>query len=628
MNVVLGRLLGKQPLFASSLWIPKFFRLNVRRWNATEASFRSLKYYEVLPDGLKLKKEAVTDNAALNKAYQEYLTLLKFEEDKHQLKCRSCGIAPLQSTDPNAENYYQPSKFVPTVQKKSNHDIPEEAKRELLQHMGIEEGSLIGDSTVICHERNVIKLSNISNYLVCCKRCLDLVDHGVIDIAHYNLADIMKKIPKEAIVVNVMSLVDFPTACDSAVYKDRDPKSIYYFITGGDYFYRIKEQIRNSGEQYVRGVLAKYMDADPEKVFLVSAKKGWYVRESFKKLPPGSVYLVGRSNAGKSSLIKKLIVTQENIKLDKNTAKTEINSERYLASLGINAPGVHLVPGFTRDMQKFDKIPGYTIYDTPGYIQADHGLYKHILPELIRKEREYPQFSAEDHKIYSSFKFKGKAGYDGNVLCSYGGVFFLQPPHGIVFQRANFFPYKTNQTEYRYRNWHRAREANYKRTKANVGKFVLKKESFEDMDRYVIPPFYGTVDIVIQDFGFFSLAPTSSPKDVSGLFQIWVPSNVRVILRDSIFKYLYKRHELYDKTGNVIKKSNIVKKGVSALQKITDDKLHFSELISADPKIENSDAFLLACPKKDIKPPIVGRAQDGRPVYPKYKNPYWRKLKV
>ncbi|TID20350.1 hypothetical protein CANINC_003643 [Pichia inconspicua] len=524
--------------------------------------------------------------------------------------------------------YYQMPKFVPEKVKRDVHDIPEYAKKELLKDMGLERDDDLVDYHEIAHDRNIMKLEEISNYLVSCKRCHDLMDHGIFDVATYSFENVMEKIPADATVVNVMSIIDFPTACNSIVHKDRDPKSIYYFITGADYFYQKKEQVKNLGEHYLRDTLSKYMNADPDKVFFVSSKTGWYVPESFAKLPRGPVYLVGRTNAGKSSLLKRLILMHSNIKLDKKVTKTEITSGKQLAKMDIKTPGVYFAPGFTRDVQKFTNIPGLTIYDTPGYISADLGIYKHFLPEVNRQNRDYPTFTAENHRIYSSFKFKGKAGYDGNVLCSYGGVFFLQPPHGAVFQRVNFFPYKTNQIEYRCRNWERALQVNAKRTKAHVGKFLFKEDSINDMVRYVIPPFYGTIDIVIQDFGFFSIAPTSSPKDASGLFQIWVPNNVKVIIRDSIFKYLYKRHELRDQTGNVVKKSNVVRKGVVTLKRIGNDKLYFSELVPANAELENKAAFSLACPLSDIKPPIVGKTDDGRPIYPKYNNPYWRDLKV
>lgn len=602
--------------------------LVTRRWNATSTTIKHFKYYNVSHDKIELKEENIESNTELSEAYNEYKQILKDKEANGDLSCRNCGAVPLQSTDPENPKYYQVPKFVPERVKKDMDDIPDFAKKELLKDMGIEENEDLLDYAEITHERNVSKLSEISNYLVSCKRCHDLMDHGVFDVATYSLEDVMKEIPKDATVANVMSIIDFPTACSSVVHKDRDPKSIYYFVTGADYFYRTKEQVKNLGENYVRDTLVKYMKADPEKVFLVSSKSGWYIPESFAKLPRGPVYMVGRTNAGKSSLIKKLILMYDNVKLDRKSAKTETTSSKQLAKMNIKTPGVYFAPGFTRDIQKFTNIPGLTIYDTPGYISSDLGIYKHFLPEVNRQKRDYPTFTAENHKIYTSYRFKGKAGYDGSALCSYGGVFFLQPPKGAIFQRVNFFPYKNNQVEYRYKNWERALEVNSNRTKANAGKFLFKEDSINEMVRYVIPPFYGTIDIVIQDFGFFSIAPTSSPRDASGLFQIWVPNNVKVIIRDSIFKYLYRRHELRDQTGNVVKKSNVVRKGVLTLKRIGNDKLYFSELVPAGSDLDNETAFSLACPLSDIKPPIVSKADDGRPIYPKYKNPYWRELKV
>ncbi|ODQ48066.1 hypothetical protein PICMEDRAFT_15909 [Pichia membranifaciens NRRL Y-2026] len=593
--------------------------------------FSSEYYTKTKAHAVMLNQEKVKHEYDLKNAYDEYLSFLKSREISEKLKCKSCGTGPLQSNDSGSDKYYKPPKFSAQIGFKKNighlqkNQLFTEAELALKKEMGIyDEASNLAEEKEIVFEQKVKQLAELANSKVECLRCQQLNSHGVFDIFGQQIDQVLEKIPSNGKIVNIVSILDFPLSCSKGIIKGRDPKDIWHVVTKADLFFRQEVQLNRTGLQYVQEVLEKYLDADPEKVFFVSTTKSWNNEELLQKLPGGDLYFVGRANAGKSSLIKSLIASTHGVDTQNVLAKKiEKKSMNYLEKLGLDSPGTSHIPGYTRDFQKFKINDRITVYDTPGIFPNDLGFYKYLTEKLARKQPKYTAFVAEDKKRYKKLDVKGPKVFSGKSLYSYGGFFYLQPPKGAIFKRCLAFKLGEKTFEARYSKLGRAEEINETRPKQIGNRFGVTKEAFYNLKRYVIPPFYGTVDIVIQDLGFLSIKMTSSPDDVDGLFQIWVPEGVRVIVRESIFNFLYKSHDLVDETGNKLKKENISKRGATRLRAIFDeDKLHFTELVQVPVNESDEQAFLSVCPPGDMKISNTADSQE------EYKNQYWRKIKI
>lgn len=590
-------------------------------------------YSKTKTDSIKLQHEKIKTVNDLQKAYDEFVLLLKNREEDTKLKCKSCGIRPLQSKDPDSENYYKIPKFSAQLEHKKDCGHREadklfsEAELALKREMGIYDkanGSELLDEKEVRLQQKIKELGEVATFKVECLRCHQLNSHGVYDINGKQIQQILEKIPLDGKIVHVISILDFPLSCSREILKGRNPKEIYYVVTKADLFFRKGVQVNRTGLQYVQEVLEEYLGADPEKVFFVSTTKSWNNDELLQKLPAGQLYFVGRANAGKSSLIKSLIASVHGVDTqNKLVQKIEKKKMNYLEKLGLDSPGTSHVPGYTRDFQKFTLNGRLTIFDTPGIFPNNLGIYRYLTNEVARKQPKYTAFVAEDKKRFRKLDVKGPKIFSGKSLYSYGGFFYLQPPKGAIFKRCLAFKLGEKTFEARYAKLSRAEEINETRPRQLGNRYGVKKEAFYNLQRYVIPPFYGVIDIVVQDLGFLSIKITSSPDDVDGLFQIWVPDGVRVIVRESIFNFLYKTHDMVDETGNKLKKENISKRGVTRLRRILDeDKLHFTELVQVPVNEANEKAFSNVCPPEDMKVSDAASSQD------EYKNQYWRKIDV
>lgn len=582
-------------------------------------------YLSILPKYKGIITESISTEGDLQAAYDEYVKYIKTEEQKHKLKCIKCGISPLQSENPQDVNYYKIPKMSLKLPSKNKYMIPEQFQQEVFESLNLsDDNEVLVSEFDVMFEQKVKKLAEICTEKMVCNRCREMNEHSVYELSDTAVKEVMKNTPTNGTVVNVLSILDFPLSCDKEILQGRNPKDIYYVITKADLFYRKSVQINRSGLSYVQDVLQKYMGADPNKVFFVSSTKSWNVKEFSNALPSGKIYFVGRANAGKSNLIRSLVAVSRGIDVnDKVVKNIEKKNMDYLQKVGLDAPGVFHIPGYTRGFQEY-KFERYTIFDSPGFFPSDFGLYKYMTDEVVTKKNKYATFMAEDHQRCAPLDVKGPKVFNGDALYSYGGLFYLQPPKGAIFKRCIAFNKRNKEYEVRYGSMMRAREINEKRPESVVSRYAVKKEAFENLERFVIPPFYGIIDIVIQDLGFMTIAPTSSPSDVTGLFQIWVPRGARVIVRESIFNYLYKTHSNKDETGNRLRKENVSRRGTTTLKTIFDEKkLHLTELMPVDTRLSNEEAFAKVCPLEDMVIPenkLKGMTQS------KFKNQYWRSI--
>ena len=78
-------------------------------------------------------------------------------------------------------------------------------------------------------------------------------------------------------------------------------------------------------------------------------------------------------------------------------------------------------------------------------------------------------------------------------------------------------------------------------------KYFCLKHPYSDIkmfDRHVIPPFQGTVEIVIKDIGYFQVKPTGK-YSFNGLYEIWVPKGIKVCIREPLAKLISTSYDKY-----------------------------------------------------------------------------------
>ncbi|GMM30275.1 Gep3 protein [Martiniozyma asiatica (nom. inval.)] len=599
----------------------------------------------------KIKEQKINNNQDLIDAYDEVKKLAIDEEKRNKHRCTTCAAHPLQSSDPEGSNYYK----IPTLDEKkfnfrsTNRGTFSDATAVLMDELANErkrqdmefreqakaDGLYVPDISPENLEYNpmswddysrkslIDSLNDIALLNFKCERCNGMMSHGETEKQFKTAAEIMKLIPKEATICVITSMLDFPLGLDKSIVQNRDPKSIFYLFTKGDLFFDKEAEMSRTGLPYVRDVTERIMDADRNKVFIVSSENNWNLKNLYSIIPSGKTYFVGRANAGKSSIIREMLRITE-LKSKKTKGKTSAKEmHNQFRKLGIESPGVFHIPGFTQAVKSY-KSGRLTIRDTPGYFTMDSSIFKHLSQDSRRKTLKYTQTRpSEGRNIMRNIKTSRTKLFNGDAVFTYGGFFYLQPPKNMIMQIHTQFNKTNPNYEATYSSIERAKEINLLRPKEIGDRFALEKESMENMDRYVIPPFLGKIDIVIQDLGFFTIEPTSSPSAVDGLFQIYVPKGMRVIARESIFNFIYRGKKNRDKFGNRLSKRKTQEVGIVYLRELNDEKkLHFTELYPVPLEATNEEAFRMVPCTKTERAPEKGKSQVG------YKNLYWKHLNL
>ncbi|GME87377.1 unnamed protein product [[Candida] boidinii] len=405
-------------------------------------------------------------------------------EEIDQSKCSSCGIE-LQVEDPEKDGYYKPRKENTRVSTNDSTDKSgslSEMEKLLLKENGFHLDSMDNENIIIASSKKVLKDSKNQDDRLKCERCIKALYHNDDSKGFNNVLfkEIMEKIPKNANIVYVISALDFPLSLNRDIIKYFNSKKIFYVITKIDAFFDDKQSINRTGLRFFQDSLEKLVDCDPSKVFLASGKLGWNTESLLSSINNSKLYFVGSVNSGKSTIIKTLIYRD-----DKNLKSTD----NY-------GPGISHLPNFTRDFIKF-KLPNskHVLIDTPGFINNNENdeSFKYILPDFKNQFCKILNYTSSNIKSRQTKRLdiNSKQIFDGDKVFSLGGLFYLKPPRDAIFQIFKNLEGK----EFVCKSIERAKELNYNRNEALNYRFSVKEEIFDDMVRYVIPPFYGNIDI-------------------------------------------------------------------------------------------------------------------------------------
>eukprot|EP00742_Colponemidia_sp_Colp-10_P011756 GILJ01013110.1.p1 GENE.GILJ01013110.1~~GILJ01013110.1.p1 ORF type:complete len:563 (-),score=71.37 GILJ01013110.1:207-1895(-) len=217
------------------------------------------------------------------------------------------------------------------------------------------------------------------NELVCL-RCHEMKNYGkfvTVEGAlantepHELLNQILSKIPRRAIVVHIVDIFDFNGSYISALADHCDSNGIRFIIalTKLDLL-----PIRKKYEQLYQWIAKAHpqlTERHRNNIFIISSSSGFGVaglldtlRTKAAKSPGAAVYVIGCTNAGKSSFINKLVFFAVN-KPRKVTSAPPLHPLQRTARAILTTSAY---PGTTLDIVQlpFSNQLGFKLFDTPG----------------------------------------------------------------------------------------------------------------------------------------------------------------------------------------------------------------------------------------------------------------------
>ncbi|KAK6205648.1 genetic interactor of prohibitins 3, mitochondrial [Scheffersomyces amazonensis] len=531
--------------------------------------------------------------------------------------CTSCGIR-LQTVDKSKPGYY-----IPVEDRKSKEKVLKDVDLTFQSHIEKlsqeDQNLLINDTTskksnkssLLYHSKNIlsdafqkekIELKKRTKDNSECVRCRDATyrsnfkEIGQTEFPVRKLEDIMKEIPPHEKIMYIVSAQDFPLSLNPAIFQYRLPNDIKFIINKSDLLFKTNNLSLKYGKSFFQDYLRHKYGVPPENVFITSAKTDWNIN-SLLNFIDDTYYLIGKTNSGKSSLMKsflysfevdrmknRLLNSKEKIQLEKqedikmNTSLPFVSNSRgdgkrfkeYFNK--IIGPGASYVPGYTRGFIRVDLPNNKVIYDVPGFMTSEdiHSFYSlldtHKIKDLSKGALVY------ERGMYNSRYETLKGGQTLTV----GGLFYLNTPKESIYQIRNCI----NSDLQVFRDFSKAIQVSKKLDPSLANKFVIKNDdkSISELESFIIPPFYGAIDLVISNFGHISIIPTGAKKTNQPLI-VYLPKGVEAVVRQPISQYIAKTLTGRDKKGNILRKENLVLKSTKAVKRYNKKNPFASRLI-------------------------------------------------
>ncbi|KAI3402842.2 LYS9 [Candida oxycetoniae] len=519
-------------------------------------------------------------------------------------KCRSCGVK-LQDEDKDKPGYFiKPSAHLVHAKLPKRHEdivfdrhlqsLSKENQELLINNFNVKKGSFLPTDSQNETPREI--LQNIYTVKsdkdsMDCIRCRNITFQTSFKMNHEQfpineLHQVVSQIPKSAPLVYLFSALDFPMGINPEIFKFRNPKDIYFIMTKTD---NLVEKRNTAGQKYARTFLSDYLEREYgvpfENIFIASSKESWNVSELYRFIPNGS-FVIGNINCGKSSAIKSLMLDEElsNKKEQAREVACKLlykQKQRFVDSFNKKiGPGISFLPGFTRDIIPVN-IGLKTVYDVPGFSSNSqiHQLFKSFkspkdIHRLIECNKAYKKGTYNSR--YESFK--------GPQVLSFGGLAYLQLPMNAMYQIRNV----TNFNIHQFSNIAKVREIAENIPVSLENKFVVSNHSIDkQFNSFLVPPFYGSIDLVFENFGYVNIKPTGA-KQTNELMKLYLYPGMQAIIRQPISNYVAKTFSGYDKNGNPLRKENIFKKSTFRLIRYSGKQPLFSKLI---PSFYNESGF-------------------------------------
>lgn len=515
-------------------------------------------------------------------------------------KCGSCGVL-LQSEDPGKKGYF--------VEEKTGKNLQNFVKTEdavhlrFLRTMSDEDKMLLlnGASMGVPDAQSELtkKKTHKDIPLVQCTRCRDALFRSkfVPDQYHVeSVAEVMETIPPHANLIYVVSATDFPMSINEDVFKYRGSSTMQFVVTKMDLFFANKAMAAKYGPQFFQDYFWRTYKVPPENVFCVSGTVDWHTDKLFLAVKD-NLYFIGTVNSGKSTLILALMHVAEkrrqglpNAKRDRKMQKIDDvalsqgkpTTRQALAKHNVAAikkfkklhgPGTSYMPGFTRGNLPFELSRNVTIYDVPGFSSAASAqLYELMDPAAIKNIQKGQKMHKKG--TYQSHYETAK----GGQVVTVGGLFFLQVPHGAMLQLRNVINHKMHifkDMEKALYMW------NHPHSNPALQDVFAVDPTKTSLVKYIIPSFYGSVDLVIRSVGYVTITPTGKFSSQQP-FAVYLPSGLDAIIRQPITHYITRTLAGRDAQGNVLRKENWKEKSVTEVKRYTGRHPLLSRLIPGE----------------------------------------------
>lgn len=418
-----------------------------------------------------------------------------------------------------------------------------------------------------------------------CKRCRDATHHAVVNPHELTTETVARTMTEYVIpgspVYYVVSAMDFPMSIDPLVFSFR--RDVVVVVTKSDLLYKTWH-----GASAKSAFFADYMwrkhGIPRQNTFVVSSKRGWGIRSFFDGLANNS-YFIGSVNSGKSSLVTLLMHEALLQRSRLPNARKQRKSEKDAATLGYheakklharqmerwkreNGPGTSHLPGYTRAVIPFVLDNKTVVHDVPGFA-LEKSLVAAVEPQQFRALlKGVPLFEKGLYTLeYTLVK--------ETQVVTVGGLLFIEVPKHMMLQVRNLINHKMHI----FKTMEKALDImrHPEQYPALPDAFVVTPDV--KLNRYVIPSFYGSVDLVVRYLGYVSITPTGAKHESLSPLVVYLPEQVEAVIRQPITKYVTTTLTGRDARGNKLTKQKLKKLSTKLVQQYTGKTPFFSLLI-------------------------------------------------
>ena len=560
---------------------------------------------------------------------------------KLEPKCRSCGIR-LQTTDPTKPGYFIQPKNEATSKSNDKKYIKHENQvfDKLKNELPPEEQELLLSNTFTTNppEKKQDAFSSSSSFSSSvnqdgetvrqvieklytvepdenshdCIRCRQMTYNSNYEMDSKNypidqLNHVLNNIPIDSPVVYLFSASDFPMGINPDIFNYRQPQYVYFIMTKTDNLIeKTKEASQNYTKQFIQDYLYIKYGVPRNHVFISLGKNNWSCQQLYHFIPNGS-YIIGNANCGKSTLIKSLLLDEElqkkkqlqlnskheNVKLPPSLIN-KVKQKFVTSFMNKVGPGISYLPGFTRDIIPVE-IGLKLVYDVPGFNSDSKTMHK--LYDSFKSSKDIHRLIKGASTFTKGLYKSPYVTIKGPQVVNLEGLGFLQLPRSAIYQLRNV----TNIQPHIFSNIHKVDtllQNGVPQPLQNKFAININGKTLLDYNKFLIPPFYGTIDLVFENFGYLNLKPVGG-KHTNELIKLYLFPGVKAIVRDPITNYIAKTFSGLDKYGQPVPKQDYFKKSRFRLTRFKNEHPIYSQLCPAVGKSDENGGSAIESPDED-----------------------------